>query len=196
MKRIVTFSLITLAFSFLAFLIVGAIYAALTKPDWETIESKTIGTITKISSGRAGGAWFTYMSNGELHEEFDGLSQYGMTLGEKYWIKYCSTCSSTFTSKIKAIEYLPVFTEEESFFETTAKITRVYKFGWGGNGADMGIQFTYLAGESNEAFERSQTLPPNYIEKYPDLKIGQEYTVRVWTVDHRRAILDLDSPIK
>jgi hypothetical protein len=196
MKRIVTISLITLAFSFLAFLIVGAIYAALTKPDWETIDSKTIGTITKISPGRGGGAWFTYMSDGEMHEEFDGLYQYGMTLGEKYWIKYCSTCSSTFTSKIKAIEYLPVFTEDETYLETTAKITRIYKFRWLGNGADTGIEFTYVAGESNESFERSQTLPPNYIEKYPDLKVGQEYKVRVWTVDHRRAILDLDSPIK
>ena len=106
MKRIGTISLIILAFSFLAFLIVGGIYAALTKPDWETIDSKTVGTITKISPGRGGGAWFTYVSDGELHEEFDGLYQYGMTLGEKYWIKYCSTCSSTFTSKIKAIEYL------------------------------------------------------------------------------------------
>lgn len=193
MKNIVTISLITLAFSFLAFLIVGGIYAALTKPDWETTDSMTIGTITKI---KGGGAWFTYTSDGEMHEEFDGLYQYGMTLGEKYWIKYCSTCLSTFTSKIKAIKYLPVFTEGETYLETTAKITRIYKFAWGGIGADTGIEFTYVAGESNETFERSQTLPPNYIKKYPDLKVGQQYKVRVWTIDNRRAILDLDSPVK
>ena len=184
MKKIFIVVLFIIFFTSILYVLIEVILRQSVGPDWDTIETKTIGTITRIDRGRADGAWFSYMSDGKLHEEFDGLTENGLTLGEKFWIKYCSSCSDVFFSKIKSISYLPVFTKDENYFETTAKITKIYS---------SGIEFIYLVGTDTK-FERSQTLPPNYKDKYPNLKVGQEYKVRVWVVDFKRAIIDLDRP--
>jgi hypothetical protein len=130
-------------------------------------------------------------ASGKLQEEFDGLNKKGLTVGEKYWIKYCSSCSSIFTSKIKSIPYLPVFTDDEPFFETTAKITEIHTPDiFSGKDSNIEIEFLYLVG--NDRFERLQSLPPNYEDKYPNITVGQEYYVKVWNKDYRRAIIDLN----
>ena len=161
------------------------------EPDWKSVKNKTIGTISRIDMGRNGGAWFSYKSNGKLSEEFDGFDKIDLIVGEKYWIKYCSSCSNNFTSKIKCIPYLPVFTEDETYFETTARILEIYELDFfSGTESYPEVEFTYFVG--NNKFDRLQLLPRDYKKKYPNLKIGQEYNVKVWNKDSRRAILELN----
>lgn len=196
MKRLFIVLCCTICITSILYFLVEVVLISNLEPKWEVIDDRAVGTITKISRGRGGGAWFSYISDGKLHEEFDGLSENGLTIGEKYWIKYCSTCSNILTGKIKAIAYEPIFAEHEDYIETTAIITRIYKFKWFSKGANSKIEYIYRAGNSNIEFERSQTLPPNYKEEYPNLRIGQEYRARVWNVNYQRAIIDLDKPIK
>lgn len=83
MKKIFAYALIIITFSFLLFFIGANIYTYYTEPNWETVDTKTIGTVTKIDAGKGGGAWFMYKVDGKVHNEFDGLQLYGLTPGEK-----------------------------------------------------------------------------------------------------------------
>lgn len=122
MKKLLIVVLCAIFVTSILYFLIEVIRRRSVGPDWDTIETKTIGTIIRIDKSRAGGAWFLYMSEGKLQEEFDGLTGKGLTLGEKYWIKFCSTCSNVFFSRIKLISYLPIFTKDEKYFELQLKL--------------------------------------------------------------------------
>jgi hypothetical protein len=172
------------------FFVVEVLIVSNLEPDWKSIKNKTIGTISRISLGKPSGVWISYNSKGKLCKEFDGLDKNDLIVGEKYWIKYCTSCSNKFTSKIKSIPYLPVFTEDESYFETSAKILKINELNFfSGTESYPEVEFFYFVGK--EKFEKHQSLPLDFMKKYPNLKTGQVYNVKVWVKDYRRAIIDL-----
>jgi hypothetical protein len=173
------------------YLVIEVLVKPKIEPDWNNIESKTVGTVCQIDLGRGGGAWFCYDIDGKSYKDFDGLSISGLTLGEKYWIKYSLNSSNELTNKIKSIDYLPIFEDGEKVDTSRGKITRKFKFKWWGKGADSGIEFIYYY--KGKEYERTQYLPPNYQSLFPNIAEGQEYPVKAWIDNPQRAVIIIDA---
>jgi hypothetical protein len=153
--------------------------ACMTKNIDDTHWKETYATLYRNGVGRGAEHMIYYWVDGKMYETDGSFDAYGYVLGDKYLIKY----NPSNPEQIKEYTWVLVFTESEKTIECIGEIKKVFWFGPGRHA----ITFQYTV--EGKTYERTQDLPPDYKEQYPDLKKGQKYKVVCWDKNPQRSVL-------
>lgn len=188
------FTLILIMATVIGFIVWVFIYT--TTPSEIKNEGFTVGVITQFkSAGKTSGmdAIVEYIVNGVKYEVRTTSSAYEANVhGERFEVKY----DKNNPAKSVVLTNKPVFLESESTGIEKGKITRLYRFAWGGgkDATNYAVEFEYII--NGEKYKKSQELHPDYKEKYPELTKGKHYEVRYWVDNPERAIIHFDNPVE
>ena len=159
------------------------------EPEWNKVGVNTIGTVSQIKTGRPNYTSFTFEVDGEEYMAESTFSSFGLTYTERYEILY----SKENYEKIKVIPWKPVIlkSEEDDFFEIEGKVMKLINTNPFSINSDYSkILFKFYI--DNVMYEKSQFLPPNFRELYPNIESYKTCKVKYWKYDPQRAILLLN----
>lgn len=140
---------------------------------------ETIGT---LSNRRKGGNLIYHVDGKDYRTMLYPL--YGHVKPEYYIVKY----DSLDPSNVEVCYYCETFLEGEQTFFLNARILKIFDSGPRG----WCVHFEYNV--NGTTIDKTQGLPPNFRELYPNLKKNQIYQVECLIDDPQRSILRLDRP--
>ncbi len=164
------------------FFLVALFLISLISCGFKDRDKKWKRTIGYITGGDDKYPRINYLVDSNWHEAGFGSSPYGLRDDEKYPLYY----DSLNPENIKAEVWNPIFLPNEETVLVNGKIIRLF---WAGIGK-YAISFSYYIG--TEKIKRSQELPKDFKQIYPNLKEGQYYEVEAWVDDANRAVIHLD----
>jgi hypothetical protein len=129
-----------------------------------------------------------YVSDKKYNIEKTPLKYKYNVIGEKFVLRY----DKDNPEEAEIVSYKPLFLKEEKTNYVKGNILRLYnKFNLIGS-SKYAIDCEYII--NGTTFIKSQDLPPNYKDIYPQLKEGDKYIVEYWLQNPKRAIIHLDKP--
>ncbi len=176
----------------LSSILVGAFwYTTRPKPEIKR-RGYAIGSIVGFkSAGKSAGglAIVDYNVSGEWYQLTTGSSAYRANVwGEKYEVVY----DIDNPSNGRVLTTKPRFLTTEDTMATKGRITRIYRYGFGGDStaSTHAVQVEYFV--NNKKFKKSQDLPADFRGKYVNLQKQKSCDVVYWVHEPKRAIIYLE----
>ena len=161
-------------------LIVWAIIYSYSDPDIED-KIETYAVIKEFKSKQGSGrvSVFEYTVNKKTYD-FWGYYNNSLVIGDKFKLEY----EKDKPKKSIAILDKPIFLESENTKILKGKIVDIQYFD------KKSVDFEYEA--DGLIFSRTQVLPDDFENLYPDLEIGKYYKVRYLIADPQRSIIYIE----
>lgn len=169
----------------LCILSTGLCFCSNRKQKKSIVWKETVGTLPFL--GHGGQGQIDYEVNGKMYRSFFDHRNSDAKKDDKYTMRY----NVDDPNEIEVDYWNPVFVPGEKTSHVVARIDKIQtKNFWREANS---VTFSYHV--NNALLQKYVYLPPDYLQKYPTLKVGQLYDAECWDEDVNRVVVHLNTLI-